>query len=455
MTLLFGFLVQACMEYSAEPQARIGAPKVILIIGDGMDDQQITIARNYLLGAGGRLALDDLPVRSAARVETVSEDRPDQPIYVADSANSATSMATGIVTSLGRIATTAKTDRDIETIMELAQAAGLGTGVVTTSSVTDATPASFVAHVNQRYCEGPLGMIRFIEQLQLSVDCSQDEKSSGGKGSIAEQIALSGLDIVLGGGSRYFEQTTEEGSERTVLDVAHQNGFQIIYAQEELGGVPKTEKVLGLFSRGTMPVWLQGVDGAQAQRVERVEGQVNLPEPFLCEPNPDFEGMPSLADMTSAALGHLDDGRGFMLMIESASIDKQSHQRRPCGHIGELSQLDDALKVALDFAEKNSGTLILVTADHAHAAQIIADQGPHLALNYTTPGYLARVRTREGGIMSINYATNESPQEMHTGAQVPVFANMPGVRELTGLMRQSDIYNISANHLGLTVSADR
>ena len=54
MTLLFGLLVQACMEYSAEPQARIGAPKVILIIGDGMDDQQITIARNYLLGAGGR-----------------------------------------------------------------------------------------------------------------------------------------------------------------------------------------------------------------------------------------------------------------------------------------------------------------------------------------------------------------------------------------------------------------
>ncbi|MEE3197214.1 MAG: alkaline phosphatase, partial [Pseudomonadota bacterium] len=381
MSLLLGLLVQACMEHSEEPQAGIRVPKVILIIGDGMDDQQITIARNYLLGAGRRLALDGLPVRSAARVETVAEDKPDQPIYVADSANSATSMATGIVTSLGRIATTAETDRDIETIMELAQAAGLGTGIVTTSSITDATPASFVAHVNQRYCEGPLGMVRFIEQLQLSVDCSQDEKSSGGKGSIAEQIALSGLDIVLGGGSRYFEQTTEEGSERTVLDVAHQNGFQIIYAQEELGEVPKNEKVLGLFSRGTMPVWLQGVDGAQAQRVERVEGQVNLPEPFLCEPNPNFEGMPSLADMTGAALDHLDDGRGFMLMIESASIDKQSHQRRPCGHIGELSQLDDALKVALDFAEKNSDTLILVTADHTHAAQIIADQGPHLALN--------------------------------------------------------------------------
>jgi alkaline phosphatase len=69
---------------------------------------------------------------------------------VPDSANTATYMASGIVTSAGRIATTAATDRDVVTIMELAAAAGFGTGIVTTSSITDATPASFIAHVNQR-----------------------------------------------------------------------------------------------------------------------------------------------------------------------------------------------------------------------------------------------------------------------------------------------------------------
>ena len=91
-----------------------------------------------------------MPQRSQVRIQTVAEEDPRLPEYVPDSANTATSMATGIVTSAGRIATTAGSDQDAVTIMELAAAAGLGTGIVTTSSVTDATPASFVAHVNRR-----------------------------------------------------------------------------------------------------------------------------------------------------------------------------------------------------------------------------------------------------------------------------------------------------------------
>ena len=63
------------------------------------------------------------------------------------------------MTSAGRIGTTAGTDRDVVSIMELAAAAGFGTGIVATSSVTDATPASFVAHVNHRLCEGPRAMV--------------------------------------------------------------------------------------------------------------------------------------------------------------------------------------------------------------------------------------------------------------------------------------------------------
>ena len=93
------------------------APKVVLIIGDGMDQQQITIARDYVAGYDGRLTLDTLPVRSSVQIQTVAEDDPSMPEYVADSANTATSMATGIVTSAGRISTTAGTDVDAPTIM--------------------------------------------------------------------------------------------------------------------------------------------------------------------------------------------------------------------------------------------------------------------------------------------------------------------------------------------------
>ena len=96
-----------------------------------------------------------MPVRSSVQTQTVVEEDPRMPEYVPDSANTATSMASGIVTSTGRIGTTAGTDRDAATIMELAAAAGFGTGIVATSSVTDATPASFVAHVNLSALRGP------------------------------------------------------------------------------------------------------------------------------------------------------------------------------------------------------------------------------------------------------------------------------------------------------------
>ena len=118
---------------------------VILIIGDGMDEQQITIARNYLKGAAGLLQMDKMPLRSAVQVLTIENREGGKPVYVADSANTATSMATGVVTSRGRISTRAGSSRagssragssragsaragrdaSLKTIVELAAAAGL------------------------------------------------------------------------------------------------------------------------------------------------------------------------------------------------------------------------------------------------------------------------------------------------------------------------------------------
>jgi alkaline phosphatase len=98
--------------------------------------------------------------------------------------------------------------------------------------------------------------------------------------------------------------------------------------------------------------------------------------------------------MTTAALEHLDDGRSFMLMIESASIDKQSHLRRPCGQIGELAQLDATLALLLDYQRKHPETLVLVTADHSQAAQLIPERS--VLAGAASPGRFARVRTLEG-----------------------------------------------------------
>ena len=120
--------------------------------------------------------------------------------------------------------------------------------------------------------------------------------------------------------------------------------------------------------------------------------------------------------MTDTALARLQNERGFFLMVESASIDKQSHERKPCGSIGEPEQLNEALGSALAFADNNPQTLILVTADHGQAAQMIPATSlfSEFGISVYTPGKVARIRTPEGAVMAVNYATNNFAYEEHT-----------------------------------------
>jgi alkaline phosphatase len=431
----------------------LASRNVILVIGDGMDDVQITIARNYLVGAEGRLMIDDLPVRSAAQVLTV--DEVGQRVYVADSANTATSLATGVVTSRGRIATTAGSDEPIETILEQAQAAGLRTGLVTTASVTDATTAAFAAHINVRTCEDPESIHGVKRYGIVLPHCRQYTRASGGPGSISEQLANSGIEVILGGGSKHFD-IPAEGDSRTVRELAVDEGYTVIDSAAALAAEHEG-RLLGLFAPSTMPVRLRGENDRTAEaptpswlnHLHRFLGRVRLPEPMRCEANPAYAGMPSLAQMTRVALAKLDNERGFLLVVESASIDKQAHERRPCGSIGELAQLDEAVALALEFAEQREDTLVLVTADHGHAAQLVPETSLFASYGAPvfTPGMLARLLTDEGVIMGINYATNSFPYEEHTGGQVPLLANEVGEDRVPGFVTQPQIYEIMHDYL--------
>ncbi|MCB1687639.1 MAG: alkaline phosphatase [Halioglobus sp.] len=463
-SLLLSATATLAQNTALQPEAETAEPvqprQVILIIGDGMDEQQITIARNYLHGAAGQLLLDHMPLRSAVQIQT-SEDRVDgKPVYVADSANTATTMATGAITSIGRISTSAGTDQDLTTIAELATAAGLRTGIVTTASVTDATPAAFAAHISLRLCEDSATMEEIRYRDIFLGECRADLKAVGGKGSIAEQLAESAVDVILGGGSAHFTPLAE-GETVSTLDLARRNGFEVVTTATELAQATSDKKLLGLFAPGTMPVRLQGEDGREAENPERswlnqlhpYIGSVTLPPPMTCEPNPEATGVPTLRQMTDAALEHLASAndRGFFLMIESASIDKQSHERKPCGSIGELEQLEEALDSALAFAQTHPHTLIMVTADHSQAAQLVPYESLFAAfpIPVYTPGKLARIVTPEGSHMAINYATNNFIMEEHTGAAVPLFSNSEGVGRIPPFIQQSQIFAITREYLGI------
>jgi alkaline phosphatase len=423
------------------------APRnIILIIGDGFDDQHVTMGRNYLAGISGQLGLDTLPFRAAIQIETIDDDG--QPLYVADSANTATSLATGGVTKIGRIATDIA-DNDLTTIAERAISAGWRVGLVTTSSLTDATPASFLAHVSSRSCEGPEEVLGSTYYGIPQPACLSDARDNGGPGSIMEQLVSSGAHVLLGGGDKFLRQTTVDGI--TVAQLASDLGFSLLSRGTNLAAQPAPQRLLGTFDEETLEVRWQGDDARVGEATELswlhhvsdYLGSATEPLPMSCEPNPDYQDTPSLVDMTSTALKQLstDNDQGFFLMIESASIDKQSHKRNPCGSIGEIAQLEETLEAAREFAATHPNTAIIVTADHAQAAQILPE--PTLYTNYPipiySPGLTARIRTPEGGMMRINYATNNGFSEEHTGANVPLFANEVIAPRLKPFMRQREV----------------
>jgi alkaline phosphatase len=423
------------------------AKSAVIFIGDGVDDHQLTIARNYLLGADDAFVFETFDHRAVARVLTVLEDDPRRPEYVGDSASGGTAIATGVVTSRGRIATRAGTGEPVPTLLELV--AGKRTGIVTTSSLTDATPASFVAHIRRRFCQGP------AEMLPTPTDprCPEDLKQNGGAGSIAEQIAVSGVDLLLGGGYSYFEQQDEAGV--SVLGRAQDAGYQIVRdadALEAAAAVPGP--LLGLFGAGTLPVEWIGEGGGRALPVQlTANNEVVAPEPFQCVENPEFGSRPTLEAMTQSALTRLESAEsGFVLIVESASIDKEAHLGNPCGQIGETRALDQAVRVAVTFQERHPDTLILVASDHGHSAQIVPWPSLFAALRdepQYPPGKVALVRTLEGGVMAVSYGTNANYLEEHTGTDVPVYAQGPGAAAVRGLIRQSDLFGIVRRALAL------
>ncbi|NQX87607.1 MAG: alkaline phosphatase [Halioglobus sp.] len=454
------YLLLSSLACFVSAEDDLGPRQVILVIGDGMDDQQITIARNYLAGASGQLLLDRMPLRASVQVLAVEDKEQGAPVYVSDSANTATAMATGTITSRGRIATAPGTDKDITTIVELATAAGLRSGLVTTASVTDATAAAFATHVSSRRCEDPDHMQDVTVYGFNIADCSEDLKANGGPGSVAEQLAESALDVLLGGGRRRFAPIVEGGT-ISVEELADQNGFHLVTNTAELLSAKPNGKLLGLFAPGNLPVRLQGENKRIAEDPKRswlnhlhpYLGSVQLPEPMGCEPNPDFEGTPTLKQMTETALAHLshNNDSGFFLMIESASIDKQAHERKPCGSIGEMAQLEAALGSILEFAARQPRTLVVVTADHAQVAQLIPDQSlfEKYPIPAATPGKLARIKTPEGAHMAVNFATTNFMMEEHAGTAVPLFSNEEGLGRIPPFLQQPQLFQIMRTYLGI------
>lgn len=310
------------------------AKNVILFIGDGMSVAHRTAARILSKGIvegryGGELAIDDMPYM--ALVSTAGTDS-----IVTDSANSMSAFATGhksCVNALGVYCARNKNTLDhpkVETISEIVKRTrGMSVGVVTNTEIEDATPAGMVAHTRRRSDYNDIVKMFFAVQPE----------------------------VIMGGGSPNFLAKSTPGSKRTDEDgyigKFEAAGYKFVSTKTELAAAKAESKVLGLFNTSN-------VDGA-LDRFFLKKGSVAK-----------FPDQPDLTDQVRVALDILSkNDKGFVLMVESGRIDKYSHSIDWERAAYDTIMLDNAVKLAKEFAEAHKDTLIVVVPDHAHPVSIV------------------------------------------------------------------------------------
>ncbi len=356
---------------STEPYPQIEGTdvrNVIFLIGDGMGLGQVTLARVKAVGTSGKLNIERFPV--CGLVRTHSADN-----LVTDSAAAATALACGIKTRNKMIGIAPDGTR-YETLLEVAQAKGMATGLVVTSNITHATPAAFASHVRARSSED----------------------------LIAEQLLAAKINVLLGGGRKFFLASAEPNGprkdKRNLIEEARQAGYTYVETAEELQNV-QASHVLGLFAPGHMTTL--------------------TPEPPLVVMARKALGL------LTASQGAAENTRGFFLMIEGSQIDMAAAKNDAAGCVRQMLLFDQAIAIAVEFALKDRHTLVLVTADHETGGLAIPS-----------------------GNVSGQNAKAAWGGKGHTATPVPIYALGPGAQTFTGILDNTEVSARVARLLGLT-----
>ena len=455
------------------------AKNVILFVGDGMGLSTVTAARIFdgqLRGDSGEensLAFEELPYMALAKTYNTDQQIP-------DSAGTATAIMSGVKTKSGVIGVNQNVQRGdcksaqgntVQTILEFAAKAGLGTGIVTTSSVTDATAAAAYAHTPER-------------GWQSDRDMPTPSKIAGCK-DIARQLIEfplgGGLDVVLGGGRGKFLPSSvadpeggamgerEDRRDLTVEWSKRLHNAAYVWNQQQFTAIDpkKTDHLLGLFNRAEMS--------------------------FEADRKTDVGGEPSLPEMTKKAIAILKKNpRGFFLLVEGGRIDHAHHTGNAYRALDETREFSNAVRAALAATDMKD-TLIIVTADHGHvltmggvakrgnpilgkAAAGVDENGkpsdsPQLALDgrpYTTLGYMngpgaiavrnaASAERERRDIGNIDTAKPDYLQqalvplskESHSGEDVPVYAGGPWAQLFHRTVEQNYIFHVMRHALSV------
>jgi alkaline phosphatase len=336
---------------------------VILCIGDGMGFNEIALARQKAVGQDGKLWLERLPIVGLVRTFSANH-------AVTDSAAAVTAMACGIKTKNGTIGI-GMDKKAYASILEVLSKKGWRTGLAATSSITHATPAGFAAHVSSR----------------------------GSEEEIAGQMFDNRVDVLLGGGRKFWLSTGGNGS--NLIITAQQAGYHVVQNRAEMMELT-SGPVLGLFAENGMAT---------------------------------FAPEPSLAEMTQKAIALLSAKNNdwfapepkFFLMIEGSQIDWAGHANDTDNSIRQTLLFDMAVREAIEFARMDRSTLVIVTADHETGGLLLPEDK-----------------------INASKVAADWNFKSHTGADVPIFAYGPGSEEFAGVMDNTDLAKKIAKLTGVS-----
>lgn len=417
----------------------------ILLIPDGCSSAHISAARylkayredpsSHPLTVGseaGSLSVDDADV--SGHMSTFPDD-PDHEIT--DSAAAGTAMSTGVKTYNGAIGGVQTADgfEPLETILEKARAANMATGLVTTTRLTHATPASFATHVPSRRSEEEIA---------------------------AQYIDSGNVDVLLGGGRRYFAREHRTDGRDLIAD-AQDRGYTYVETDEELAD--STGKTLGLFGSDV------GRTSHMSFYIDRVNEEGNT-EPWLYD----------MAEKAIDVLSTIERGRenGFFLMIEAGRVDHAGHSHDPVIAAEQL-ECDEAFGLALEYTRDENGpeTALIQAPDHETGGLSLGSNSYSMdwggLSNLQTSA--ERFRTEYSGGMDVEEylgvdisgdevrSIEQTPSDVaevlsnrvkfgwssnsHTGENVPVYAAGIGTDQITAHIDNTEIATILADFLAI------
>ena len=303
--------VECKLDYS---KGRI--KNIIVMIGDGMGLSQIFSA---MVANRGRLNLDRIKVIGFSKTSSIDD-------FITDSAAGATAISTGKKTYNGAIAVD-KNKNKLKTIVEILEDKGVSTGLVSTSTITHATPASFIAHRESRK------MYEDIALDFLKVD----------------------VDVIIGGGMDHFNKRKDK---RDLLKDFRDKNYRIIKDIKTLKSAGDDRKILALLGREHLP-----------KASDR-----------------DY----SLSDLLNKSIDILSkNDKGFFLMVEGSQIDWGGHANDIGYVVDEMLDFDKAIGSAMKFVSKNEDSILIVTADHETGGLVVKGGVPNKGLvkGVFTTGY--------------------------------------------------------------------